>query len=49
MSIAILILLVAAFVLLLLAALNVPSSRVGLGWMGLACAVLSELLKAVPI
>jgi hypothetical protein len=47
-AIVILILLVAAFVLLVLAALNVPSSRIGLGWAGLACAVLSELLKAVP-
>ncbi len=32
-----LILLVAAFVLFVLAALNVPSSRVSLGWAGLAC------------
>ncbi len=32
-----LILLVAAFVLFVLAALNVPSAKVSLGWAGLAC------------
>jgi hypothetical protein len=32
-----LILLVSAFVLFVLAALNVPSTRVSLGWAGLAC------------
>jgi hypothetical protein len=32
-----LILLVFAFVLFVLAALNVPSSRVNLGWAGMAC------------
>jgi hypothetical protein len=32
-----LILLVAAFVLFVLAALGVPSSRVNLGWAGMAC------------
>lgn len=32
-----LILLVAAFILFLLAALNVPSARVSLGWAGMAC------------
>lgn len=30
-------LLVLSFVLLILAALNVPSSRVNLGWAGMAC------------
>jgi len=32
-----LVLLVFAFVLFVLAALNVPSSRVNLGWAGMAC------------
>lgn len=32
-----LVLLVAAFVLFVLAALNVPSTRVNLGWAGMAC------------
>jgi NhaP-type Na+/H+ or K+/H+ antiporter len=32
-----LILLVFAFVLFILAALNIPSSRVNLGWAGMAC------------
>jgi hypothetical protein len=32
-----LILLVAAFVLFVLAALNVPSAKISLGWAGLAC------------
>jgi hypothetical protein len=31
------ILLVAAFVLFVLAALNVPATRVSLGWAGMAC------------
>ena len=40
-----LILIVAAFVLFVLAALNVPSSpRLNLGWAGLACWVASELV-----
>lgn len=32
-----LVLLVFAFVLFVLAALNVPSSRISLGWAGMAC------------
>lgn len=32
-----LVLLVFAFVLFVLAALNIPSSRVNLGWAGMAC------------
>ncbi len=31
------VLLVAAFILFILAALSVPSSRVNLGWAGMAC------------
>lgn len=42
------ILLVAAFVLFLLAALNVPSSRVSLGWAGAACAMLAFLIEHWP-
>lgn len=43
------ILLVAAFILCLLAALNVPSSpRVNLGWAGVACALLAFLLMHWP-
>lgn len=41
-----LILLVAAFILFVLAAINVPSSRVSLGWAGLACLTLALLLGA---
>jgi hypothetical protein len=43
MSIA-LILLVAAFVLFLLAGLRVGESKVSLGWLGAACAALAGLL-----
>lgn len=32
-----LILLIAAFVLFVLAAINVPSSKISLGWAGMAC------------
>lgn len=32
-----LILLIAAFILFILAALNVPSSKIALGWAGMAC------------
>jgi hypothetical protein len=39
------ILIVAAFVLLLLAAVNIPSPHLNLGWMGLALWVLAELLR----
>lgn len=42
------ILLVAAFVLLCLAALNVPSSKISLGWSGLACAMLAWLITNWP-
>ena len=38
------ILLVAAFVLLVLAALNVAAPRISLGWAGLACYLLALLL-----
>lgn len=38
-----LILLIAAFVLFVLAALNVPSPKVSLGWAGLACWVAAEI------
>jgi len=37
-------LMIAALVLLILAAFNVPSSRVNLGWLGLACWCLAVLL-----
>lgn len=37
-------LLLAAIVLLVLAALGVPARRIGLGWLGLACAVLAYAL-----
>jgi hypothetical protein len=40
------ILLVAAFVLFVLAGIGVPSGRYGLGWFGLACAMLAALLGA---
>jgi hypothetical protein len=44
------ILLVFAFVLLALAALNVPSSpRINLGWAGMACWCLSILLGGLHI
>jgi hypothetical protein len=39
---------VAAFVLFVLAALNVPSSRVSLGWCGAACAMLAFLIEHWP-
>jgi len=39
-----LILYVAAFILFVLAALNVPSSRVSLGWAGLACWILTLIV-----
>jgi hypothetical protein len=42
------ILLVAAFVLFVLAALNVPSSRLNLGWAGAACAALAWLVMNWP-
>lgn len=41
------ILLVAALILFILAAVNVPSSRVNLGWAGLACVALYWLLGKV--
>jgi hypothetical protein len=31
------VLLIAAFILFILAAINVPSTRVNLGWAGMAC------------
>ncbi len=37
-------LLIAALVLLLLQSFNVPSGKVSLGWLGMACWVLSLLL-----
>jgi hypothetical protein len=40
-------LLIAAFVLFVLAALNVASSRVTLGWAGLACWVLVEIVSRI--
>ena len=43
MSIIVLVLLVAAFVLFILAACNCPS-RIGLGWAGLACWCLSTFV-----
>lgn len=43
------ILLVFAFVLLALAAFNVPSTRVSLGWAGLACWCLSLLIGGLHI
>jgi hypothetical protein len=42
-----LILQVAALVLLILAAMNVASTRVTLGWAGLACWLLSELVGRI--
>ena len=42
------ILLVFSFVLLCLAAFNVPC-RMSLGWAGLACFVLAELVRGVHI
>jgi len=48
MSLLITILLVAAFILFLLAALNVNSPRFGLGWAGAACATLAFLLTHWP-
>lgn len=43
------ILMVFAFVLLLLAAFNVPvPPRINLGWLGLACWALAILLGALP-
>jgi hypothetical protein len=42
-----LILQVAALVLLILAAVNVASARVSLGWAGLACWLLSELVGRI--
>jgi len=43
------ILIVAAFVLCLLAALNVPSSpRLNLGWAGVSCALLAYLIANWP-
>lgn len=42
------ILLVAAFVLFVLAALNVPSTRVNLGWAGAACLTLAWLIVNWP-
>jgi len=44
-----LILLVAAFVLFVLAALNVPSPRVSLGWAGLACVAAYWIFVGHPI
>lgn len=44
-----LILIVAALVLFILASLNVPSSRVSLGWAGLACWALAALLGGHPL
>lgn len=44
----ILILYVAAFVLFVLAALNVPSPRFSLGWSGMACAMLAWLIGNWP-
>ena len=41
------ILLVFAFVLLAVAAFNVPSQKVSLGWAGLACYILSLLVHGV--
>jgi hypothetical protein len=41
-----LILQIVALILLLCAALNVPSSRIGLGWAGLAMWLLSELVTS---
>lgn len=39
------ILLIIAFICLLLAALNIPSNRVSLGWLGLSFWVLSLLIR----
>lgn len=41
------ILLVVAFILLLLAACNVPFPKISLGWLGLALWVLSIILNGV--
>lgn len=41
------ILLLAALVCFLLAAFGVPTSRVSIGWIGLACWVLVPLLAAI--
>lgn len=38
------ILLVAAFVLFVLAGIGIPAGRYSLGWFGLACAMLAALL-----
>lgn len=42
------VLLVAGVVLLILAGLNVPSSKVSLGWLGLACIALVFLIERWP-
>jgi len=44
----VLILFVAAFILFVLAALNVPSTRFSLGWAGAACAMLGLLIQHWP-
>jgi hypothetical protein len=43
------ILLVLAFVLLLVQALGVTTTRFHLGWAGLACAVLAAILTRWPV
>lgn len=48
MSLLVTILLVAAFVLFLLAALNANSPRFNLGWAGAACAALAWLIAHWP-
>lgn len=48
MSLLITILLVAAFVLFVLAALNTNSPRFNLGWAGAACATLAWLITHWP-
>jgi hypothetical protein len=41
------VLMIAGFILFVLAAFNVPSSRVALGWLGAACVTLALLLPLV--
>ena len=44
----VLLLYAAAFILFVLAALNVPSSKLNLGWAGAACAMLAFLFQHWP-
>jgi hypothetical protein len=44
-----LVLLIVALVLLILAAIGIPSSRYSLGWAGMAFWLLAELIPKVPL